>query len=53
MVLADASKWGIKAFACIGPLEGVQILVTDQGPTGEFAEALEKARVEVVVADEE
>jgi DeoR family transcriptional regulator, fructose operon transcriptional repressor len=52
MVLADASKWGIKAFACIGPLEGVQVLVTDQGPTGELADALEKARVEVVVADE-
>jgi DeoR/GlpR family transcriptional regulator of sugar metabolism len=53
MVLADASKWGIKAFTCIGPLKGVQVLVTDQRPTGELAQALEKARVEVVVADEE
>jgi DeoR/GlpR family transcriptional regulator of sugar metabolism len=53
MVLADASKWGIKAFACICPLEGVQVLVTDQDPTGELAQALEKAKVEVVVADEE
>lgn len=53
MVLADASKWGIKAFACICPLEAVQVLVTDQDPTGELAQALEKAKVEVVVADEE
>jgi DeoR/GlpR family transcriptional regulator of sugar metabolism len=53
MVLADASKWGINAFACIGPLKGVQVLVTDQRPTGELAQALEKAGVTVVVGDEE
>lgn len=53
MVLADASKWGLKAFACICPLDRVQVLVTDQRPTGELAQALEKARVEVIVADED
>ncbi|MBV9491318.1 MAG: DeoR/GlpR transcriptional regulator, partial [Verrucomicrobia bacterium] len=53
LVLADASKWGLKAFACIGPLKGVQVLVTDQRPTGELAQALETAGVAVVVADEE
>ena len=50
LVLADASKFGHDAFAHIVPLTRVQVLVTDAAPGRDLARALDKARVELVVA---
>ena len=53
IVLADASKFGHSAFAHIAPLGRIQILVTDEEPPSEMAQALNEAGVEVIVAPEE
>jgi DeoR family transcriptional regulator, fructose operon transcriptional repressor len=53
IVLADASKFGHSSFAHIVPLGRIQILVTDEAPPNDLAQALEEARVEVIVAPEE
>ncbi len=53
IVLADASKFGHCSFAHIAPLGRIQILVTDAAPPSALAEALQEARVEVIVAPEE
>jgi DeoR/GlpR family transcriptional regulator of sugar metabolism len=50
VVLADASKFGHDAFAHIVPLAKVHVLVTDQEPAPPLARALEKAKVDLVVA---
>jgi DeoR/GlpR family transcriptional regulator of sugar metabolism len=52
IVLADASKLGRPAFGQIAPLKAVNILVTDSAPSGDLAEALAEAEVEVVVASD-
>jgi DeoR family transcriptional regulator, fructose operon transcriptional repressor len=52
ILLADASKFGHSSFAHIAPLGRVQILVTDETPPSDLAQALKEARVEVVVASE-
>jgi DeoR/GlpR family transcriptional regulator of sugar metabolism len=53
IVLADASKFGHSSFAHIAPLGRIQIFVTDETPPSDLAQALEEARVEVIVAPEE
>ena len=53
IVLADASKLGHSAFAHITPLEGINILVTDEEPPSELAQALKHAQVELIIAREE
>jgi DeoR/GlpR family transcriptional regulator of sugar metabolism len=50
MVLADASKFGVGAFAQIAPLGAVDILVTDSSPPPELGQVLIQAGVQVVVA---
>jgi DeoR family transcriptional regulator, fructose operon transcriptional repressor len=53
IVLADASKLGHSTFAQIAPLERIGILVTDEEPPSELAQALKEARVELIIAPEE
>jgi DeoR family transcriptional regulator, fructose operon transcriptional repressor len=49
IVVADSSSFGRRSFARIGPIESMQVLITDKEPPAELAQALEKARVEVIV----
>jgi DeoR/GlpR family transcriptional regulator of sugar metabolism len=53
IVLADASKFGHRSFAHIAPLGRIQILVTNEVPPSDLAQALNEAHVEVIVAPEE
>jgi hypothetical protein len=53
IVLADSTKFGRRLFGQIGPLEQIQVLVTDKAPQGELSVALQEARVQVVVVNEE
>jgi DeoR family transcriptional regulator, fructose operon transcriptional repressor len=50
IVLADASKFGVGAFAQIAPLAAIDLLVTDGSPPPDLSQALRQANVEVVVA---
>jgi DeoR/GlpR family transcriptional regulator of sugar metabolism len=50
IVVADASKFGHSSFAQIVSLEEVEVLVTDEPPPEDMAQALAECRVEVVVA---
>ena len=52
IVLADASKFGKRVFAHIAPLDRIEILVTDEEPPEDLREALNAARVKVIVAPE-
>ena len=49
IVVADSSSFGRRSFARIGPIESMQVLITDKGPPAELAQALEEARVEVII----
>jgi DeoR family transcriptional regulator, fructose operon transcriptional repressor len=49
IVLADASKFSVAAFAQIAPLAAIDLLVTDAPPPAELSHALGQARVEVIV----
>jgi DeoR/GlpR family transcriptional regulator of sugar metabolism len=51
LVLADATKLGRSVFAHIGPLNDIDILVTDAKPPLQLVTALHHAGVQVVVAD--
>jgi DeoR/GlpR family transcriptional regulator of sugar metabolism len=53
IVLADASKLGHSTFAQIAPFERIGILVTDEEPPSDLAQALKEARVELIIAPEE
>ena len=53
IVLADASKLGHSTFAHITPLARINILVTDEEPPSDLAQALNEARIELIVAPEE
>ncbi|WP_158818553.1 DeoR/GlpR family DNA-binding transcription regulator [Methylocapsa sp. S129] len=50
VVLCDASKFGRRALSRIASLDAVDILVTDQPPPADLAEALSAAAVRVIVA---
>jgi DeoR/GlpR family transcriptional regulator of sugar metabolism len=45
IVVADATKFGQRAFAHICPLANVDILVTDREPPRDLADALANAHV--------
>ena len=49
IVLADASKFDVSAFARIAPLDGIAHLVTDAPPSAAIADALERAGVQLLV----
>ncbi len=53
VVVADASKFGERSFAHIVPLDRIQVLVTDAEPASDLREALDAARVRVMIAPEE
>ena len=48
IVVADSSRFGKRSFARIGPIESMQILITDREPPADLAHALREARVEVI-----
>jgi DeoR/GlpR family transcriptional regulator of sugar metabolism len=50
IVVADASKFGHSSFAQIVSLEHVQVLVTDEQPPEDVAQALAESQVQVVLA---
>lgn len=50
IVVADASKFGLNAFAQVAPLSAIDILVTDAPPPMDLSRALSQANVEVIVA---
>lgn len=50
IVVADASKFGLNAFAHIAPLSAIDLLVTDASPPSDLSQALNQANVEVVLA---
>jgi DeoR/GlpR family transcriptional regulator of sugar metabolism len=50
VVIADAAKFGAVVFAHIAPLDRVDVIVTDELPPTDLAQALEAAGVEVMVA---
>lgn len=50
IVVADADKFGVKAFAHVADFNRIHYLVTDASPPPLIAEALERAGVEVVLA---
>ena len=50
VVVADAAKLGMAAFASIAPLHAAHVLVTDAPPEDALADALAAAGVEIVVA---
>jgi DeoR family transcriptional regulator, fructose operon transcriptional repressor len=51
VVLADSSKFGDPLFAQVAPLGRAHYLVTEAAPPKELADALERAGVEVLIAD--
>jgi DeoR/GlpR family transcriptional regulator of sugar metabolism len=52
IVLADASKLGERVFAHIAPLDRIQVLVTNEEPPPDLREALNAARVNVIIVPE-
>jgi DeoR family fructose operon transcriptional repressor len=50
IVVADASKIGVGAFAQIAPLEAIDVLVSDVSPPPDLSQALSQANVETIVA---
>lgn len=53
IVVVEASRFGKRCFARITPLASIDILVTDDEPAIDFAEALAEAQVQVIVAREQ
>lgn len=53
IVVADSSRLGKRSFARIGPIERIQVLITDKEPQADLAAALHEARVEVMITAEE
>lgn len=50
VIVADCSKVGQAAFACIGPVSSAHLLVTDAGVMAEDRAALEEAGIRVIAA---
>jgi DeoR family transcriptional regulator, fructose operon transcriptional repressor len=53
IVVAASSKFAKKSFARIGPIGSMQVLITDKTPPDDLAQALDEARVEVIIAPQE
>lgn len=51
VVLADSAKFDRRSLALICPLSRIDVLVTDEPPTGELARALEREEVTVTVPE--
>ncbi len=51
VALIDSSKFGYEAFGQIAPLEQVDILITDVAPPTAVVRALDKAQVQLIVAE--
>ena len=49
IVAVESSRFGKNSFARIGPIESMQVLITDKEPPADLAQALHEARVEVIV----
>jgi DeoR family transcriptional regulator, fructose operon transcriptional repressor len=49
IVVADSSRFGKRSFAHIGPIESMQVLITDEEPPPDLAHALREAHVQVVI----
>jgi len=49
IVVADSSGFGKRSFARIGPIESMQVLITNKEPPADLAQALDEALVEVVI----
>lgn len=50
IVIADASKFGLGAFAQIAPLDAIDILVCEASPPSDLNLALSQANVEFIIA---
>jgi DeoR family transcriptional regulator, fructose operon transcriptional repressor len=50
IVVADASKFGVGAFAQIAPLDAIDILVSEVAPPPDLSQALSQAHVEMILA---
>jgi DeoR/GlpR family transcriptional regulator of sugar metabolism len=53
VLLADRTKAGVTQYATVCPLDGLDALVTDAPLTDEFAMAMARGNVEVMVAPDE
>ena len=53
IVVADSSRFGKRSFARIGPIESMQVLITDEEPPPDLANALREARVQVIIVPQE
>jgi DeoR/GlpR family transcriptional regulator of sugar metabolism len=51
VVVADSSKIGQVAFACVAPLTDANLLITDAGIVSDDLAALEEAGLQVLVAE--
>jgi DeoR/GlpR family transcriptional regulator of sugar metabolism len=51
ILLADSSKFEKQSFASVGDLSVIHMLITDAGIRPEHREALEKQKIEVVIAE--
>jgi DeoR/GlpR family transcriptional regulator of sugar metabolism len=49
IVVADSSGFGKRSFARIGPIESMHVLITDEKPPADLADALREAGVQVIV----
>jgi len=49
IALSDSSKFGKQNFAYIGPVNSIDVLITDQGIPQEMRRKMEKMRIEVIV----
>jgi DeoR family transcriptional regulator, fructose operon transcriptional repressor len=50
VIVADCSKIGQAAFACIGPLANAHLLITDSGVSADDRAALDAAGIHVIIA---
>jgi len=51
IALADNSKFGKQAFAYVGPVTDIDVLVTDSGTDAKYIQELRDAKIEVLVAE--
>lgn len=51
IIVSDSSKFGRYSFARVVPLDAISILVTDQPPPADLAQALEAAHVQVIIGE--
>jgi len=51
ILVTDSSKFGRDVSAVIGPLNSVEIIITDSGITQEYADGLREAGIELIIVD--